>query len=461
SSEALTTGGVSTPISKSEFIANYGADQGQRHFQQYDATVQAGRAISAMATMSPEGRNAVVQGLAPKPGEDGYALKQHAYEIAQTAQQHIEQAIKTDPAAFAIQRLPASGAAYKAFQAASSGAPVVSADGGPEAQASQSMSPQVAAQRFAATTLLEQSRAGVPPDAQRIVPKSYIDHLATELLTPDKDGGASKVASRLQAEAKLWGDHWPDIYRQFAPATEPIVRVLGAGVQPAAASRLVNSMNVKEGDLLKNQENPQATVAKITQAVDTKLDAFYKSLSGSARDITSTDFRSVATRLATLYLGDSQIGDDVDKAAKKATDDIVNFKYDFKDGYRIPKDQQLNPDVIQAGAAEARRLIGGKDALGDAFSVAPKIDRAFPGRTDLADDTAERARNNGVWMTDPKEQGLVLFQPDGNAVRRPDGTPLSLSWQQLTKLGGSRSAARSADVDRELAASKAAGTAAP
>jgi hypothetical protein len=245
--------------------------------------------------------------------------------------------------------------------------------------------------------------------------------------------------------------------------------------------------------------------------------------------------------------GDSKLAGDYRASAKQAVQDLLDFKYDYKDTYRVPKSENINSDFVEAGAVAAKGVLGRgtvdranldaadkemkltpqeralyerhltnltgpggvnnpdgsrstlfqtsfesggrtynvptvydgkilspKDAIDRAyregidkfpsygseneaearyqkmhgymekdtaaflpFALAPVADPRFPGRSpeDIASDYAARLRRNGVWLTDAKEHGLVLYHPDGSPARRADGERVALSWAQLEQMG--------------------------
>ena len=142
-------------------------------------------------------------------------------------------------------------------------------------------------------------------------------------------------------------------------------------------------------------------------------------------------------------------------AAKQAAEDVIHFKYDYRDGFRIPARDPVNPagvpsDQIQLGAAVAKQNLGGSIGGVD-LKMRPAID-TFGGAytpAQLASETADAVRR-GRWVTNNDESGLWLVyggsresgrwggQYSNQVVRKPDGTPLSLTWKQLGDLAGSR-----------------------
>jgi hypothetical protein len=297
-------------------------------------------------------------------------------------------------------------------------------------------------QAYAAAEIGLQQHVGAAEP--QVLTKGQAERLAARWTAPDANGGATAVAADIQKQATLWGAYWPQVYRQIAPKANEMIRVIGAGVQPAAAKQLLEAQGVKDEDLLKGEDDPSTKRSDISKAVSDELKPFAASLVGSQRSQTLPDFQKVGERLAILRL--EQSPGNASAAAKSAIDDILNFKYDYKDSFRVPRDTGVDPSVIQAGAVEAKRLLGDPDVLNapsglqsaGPLALAPKVDRHGRGLSEeyLKQETAESLRLDGKWVTDPKkESGLVLMQPDGYAARRPDGTPLLLTWGQLATLG--------------------------
>ena len=148
------------------------------------------------------------------------------------------------------------------------------------------------------------------------------------------------------------------------------------------------------------------------------------------------DVRGQVEKLAAIYA--FQNGMNAQDAAKQAAEDVINFKYDYRDGYRIPNQNDTKPagvpsDHIQLGAAIAKMHLG-ESVGGLDLRVKPHID-TFGGAytpAQLAAETAD-AKRRGRWGTNGDESGLV-FVYNNQVMRKPDGTPLSLTWKQLGDL---------------------------
>jgi hypothetical protein len=327
-------------------------------------------------------------------------------------------------------------------------------------QAQQAGTP-AALQGFAQTMLARQDYLGVAPQARHILPADYTSQLAARwrdpaLLPPPKPGeagGATQVMAEVQATAHQWGDYWPTVYREIAPKLDPVLRAVAAGGEPAALTRLLNDKVLPIGKILGTEDDTKDSDLK-KDVVDA-LKPFAKTVSGAERTQTISDYVDVAHRLAARYVSEGTSSPAAAAGAtpaQQAVKDLIDYNYSFVDEaqahFRVPKrDADGRPfgfaaDDIAAGARAARGALGTGD-----LKVAAKIDAEGRGLSQsyLDEQTPERIKHDGIWLTSPDEKGLVLFQPNGFAVRKPDGAPLFLSWSALAALG--KTAASAADAD--------------
>lgn len=412
--EALSTGTAKSPLTEPDFVNRYGVSDGRRQYGEYQKNLALGADISGLATMSPEEQAQVLARHTPVPGGEGYAAEVARQQSIQKAIAHAAKERADDPAAYAIRRLPAANSAFADFTRVMGDQKAT-----PDAR-------RAAAAQFANVTLAEQARIGVPADDRRIVPQAYIDNLNASLMSPDKDGGTSHVAQKIQAEASLWGQNWPGVYKRLSEQAAPVVRVIGSGIQPAAAQILTDLAPLSLASILKDQDDAKSTVIK-----KDVLDQFKPLGASMAGNDGATglfnDFRGQAEKLAAKYVIG---GATSSEAATKAWDQLVGFKYTFQDGYRVPKDIGVEPATIAKGSVAAQRDLG-KPGL----EVAPATDTMGGLTPDYLRDAKTRAlRRDGKWVTSPDEKGLMLVHND-QAVRRPDGSALVLSWKQLADMG--------------------------
>ena len=298
-------------------------------------------------------------------------------------------------------------------------------------------------QAYGIATKAVQEQLGTPVEKRGALTTGQAQAFASAWNNPDQNGGASAVLASINEQARLWGDQWPDVYRQIAPKAGAAIRVIAAGVTPQAGRELLESQGVKFDELVKGDADN--TIKKdITNAVASQLKDFAGSLSGSQRAQTLADYQQIGERLTALRLDKN--GDDAVAAAKTAVNDVLNFKYDFTNGFRIPKSAGVAADAVRMGQIRAMQLLGDENVLNSApigstqlgpLTVAAKQDGQGRGLSPayLKRETIQGLRDSGSWVTDPKEHGLVLIQGDGFAARRPDGTPVSLTWKQLETLG--------------------------
>lgn len=162
------------------------------------------------------------------------------------------------------------------------------------------------------------------------------------------------------------------------------------------------------------------------------------SLAGLKNGVALFDaFRGQVEKLAAVYA--MQDGLSANKAAQQAAEDVVNFRYIFQDGYRIPGPKDLNPAQesaadIRVGASVAQMNIGGT-AHGIDLRIKPFMDTFSNVYTpeQLASETAH-AKRTGRWATTGDDKGL-WYVYKGQVAKKPDGTPLQLTWKQLADIG--------------------------
>jgi hypothetical protein len=99
-------------------------------------------------------------------------------------------------------------------------------------------------QMFAIATKAVQGQLGTPPEKLSILTNDQAERLAARWANPDSAGGAQAVINEINEQARLWGDQWPDVYRQIAPKAGSLIRVIGSGVQGAAARVLLEAQGV-------------------------------------------------------------------------------------------------------------------------------------------------------------------------------------------------------------------------
>lgn len=413
--EALSTGQVTAPLSHEQFIQNFGGAEGERQWQEYEANVRLGADIRTTATLAPQDLAALREKYTPQPGNT-FIDQQKRLAVLDKAIAANEKAKADDPADFLIRRTDFGSDAYKQFQAQ---------------MADKAATPEMRttyAGMFAEKMRAEQLRLGVAADKVQVVPNFYVEQLAAKLDNPAQNGGSLAVSQGIEAEAKLWGSHWPEVYRQLAGKVQPLVRVIGSGIKPDAAQALADLAPFSLSAILKDQDTE-----KNGQIKKDVLEAF-KPLAGSMGGQDGAvsvfnDFREQAEKLAAKYVIGGMTSSD---AATKAFEDMIGFKYTFQEGYRVPKDPNIDPQHVMAGASVVKQML--RDGS-DRFKAAPFRDTIGGLTPEYLDrETAQRFSRDGKWVTSPDEKGLMLTYND-RAVPRADGSPFIVTWQELMQLG--------------------------
>jgi hypothetical protein len=412
--EAQRTGNVTKPLTQGDFIGHLGADAGPKAYQTYQAGIQVARDVTRVATMDPAEMSDLVASYAPKPGAEGYAAAAERQDMVRKA---VAQSLKEradDPAGFAVSRLPGTQEAYKGYSSVLAN-PVSS----PGERA-------VAARSFAATTLLEQQGAGIPPGSRQILPAADVERVKAAFAnatTSDDPKARVGLIGQVQAQKAMWGDYWPDVVRQLTPSLQPMVRAIAADADPAAMTRLLQ-LDPKENPKAVLKEQSETKASDLTKALNTEMTPLLQTMVGRQKDRDFFDYYNMADKLAALYVRD---GKDATTAAHDAFTALIGGRYDFRDSYRIPKDSGVAADDVQAGALVAKQQL-------DKLGARPAVDD-IGGLSSAASDSLSKFSRDGVWVTSPDNGGLNLMYGD-KSVRDGRGQPLFLSWARLAQLGG-------------------------
>lgn len=411
--EAARTGNVVNPIAQSEFISRLGAVDGPKAYENYKQNLQLGLDAQSAAQLAPDEQRKLLDSYEPQPGAPGYAEQLQRQEVLAKAIDKTN-AEKKDPASFAIQRLPASGDAWKGF-AATLGDPTKGDD-----------ERQAAARKFATTTTMEQGKIGIPAEQQAILPKSYVEHFNKQIASAaDSDDPQKRVGliGLIKREAAMWGDdNWPAVMRQLAPTAQPIVRAIAAGADETAMTRLLG-LDKKDNpaELLKQQSETKA--GDLNRALSSEFQPLLRSMVGRQKDRDYTPLFDLGQKLAALHVRD---GDDSSTAAAKAFNELIGAQYDFKDTFMIPKQAGVSPEAVHAGSLAVRSM------LPELGARAPLDD--MPGRTNATKTDLDALGRDATFVSEPHGTGLNLVYND-KFVRGPDGKNLTIPWGQLAAIG--------------------------
>ena len=443
--EATMSGDVKNPLTLQDFTQQYGAE-GAKKYDEYTASLQAGRDVAGVAQLDPEQQQALLQSYAPVAGQANYAAQAARLDSVQSAIDRSNAEKKRDPANFAISRLPPAADAFSKMVTTFTN------------QQSSDADRSSAARKYAAITLAEQARVGIPEGVQQILPKSYVDNLQRRFASAadsDDPKARLKLLAGVQQEAAVWGEYWPKVMRQLAPDSQPIVRAIAAGANPYAMARLLQLPKGENPSAILKEQN-ETKYRDVTTELNNAMEPFMRTLMGNQRDRDYPGYYKLGEKLAAVYVRD---GDSASAAAAKAFEHLIGERYDFRDTFRIPKSIGIAPEEIQRGTLVARSMIAGSgaDQRGEiAFNIMPAVND-MPGVVDMkvydelgyevARDAWNRADSlkafarDAAFVTSPSQDGLNLMYTARSgvtaAVKRVDGQPVLFSWKQLAELSKS------------------------
>jgi hypothetical protein len=430
--EAANTGKVTKGIMRPDFINALGEEDGAAAWNAYTNSVQYAVDAHNMNSKDAEGQSATAELYRPQAGQAGQKEAYERYAGLLSIQKDLAKKLQDDPAAYVLNNMPAAQSAWTKLQSSLSD------------QAATPDARQGLARDYAHATMIEQERLGVPEDQVRLVPKSYVDGIKQALVnaqSSDDPAARTQLIQRVQSERAVWGDAWPQVVRQLAPEVTPTVRAIAAGADPAAMTRLLSLPKDMTVSKIVGEQN-ETKVKDVAGALNTEMQPFQRTLVGRQLDRDYPGYYGLAEKLAALGVRDGKSASD---AAHEAFNALIGNRYDFRDTYRIPKSAAYPADDIQAGAQAARLAIAQSATGANALDIKPAVNDI--GISDPRGDSLSKFARDGVWVTANDNTGLNLVYGD-KFVRRSDGSPLKLTWEDLAKRGGTPEARRKAIYDQ-------------
>jgi hypothetical protein len=391
--------------------------------------------MRTLASQSPEDVAATYARYAnPKPGDD-YGTQVQRRDQLQKAIEQNQKAKEKDPADFVIRRTDSGQAIFTQFN---------------ELVSDKNTKPGMRtayAQMFAEKMLAEQERLGVPREQRQVAPSWYTDPIKNQIAaaaTSDDPKTRQSAMPLINAQKELWGDYWPRIVPQLAPAgAAPLVKAIAAGAEPEAMQRLLDIPKGESPAKILKEQN-EVTAKNLNTSLNLAFAPFLGSMVGLQKDRDFSGYAALGTELGALYVRD---GMSEKEASAKAFDDLIGKRYDFHDSYRIPKSPAINPDDVQRGVYEATQEIQ-RAKNGDTASPFGNIElqQNDLGVTDNEADMRQHLARDGRFVTSPRSDGLNVMV-GSKFLKSADGAPVLLTWDQLQKMGGTKDA-RAAELGR-------------
>lgn len=386
-----------------QYATAYGPVEGARRYQDEIAVPLAvGEGIGRLKTASPQERAALIAGSKPK-GVDGAAEQKVIHDALLQANAIVEKQLREDPATY-VSSSPRVATALQALDSAP-----------PESRAA-------AVAVYANATIAEQERLGAP--TPRLLTGAQSDAIV-KAFNDNPPERASDVIAGLEME---WGKHWPMVYKQLAQENKltpaaiviPNMKDQGSRARMASASALkLEDLKglVPSGDAKDVRDKLQGYFEPAAKTL------FTQSVGGMS---TATTIMDQAEKLALVYRTQ---GKSVNDSAKQAYDEVIGWKYEFADTYRVPREQQ--PEMVTRGAAAALRDLG-RVAM---------FDSPYPmGANNRARQSLDAIKANGYWVTNDDETGVILkVRGRDNSeytAYREDGARIEYKWQDLRRIAG-------------------------
>lgn len=397
---AMVQSGVAPPTmpSAAEIKAAYPNNPDRAaEMTQYTSDIQkSGALIARMPDMSPTEIAATTAQLKPDANDAStFAEKARLFGIWTKAVTGYQKRLTDDPAGTVLQHQPE-----------------VAADWTGAAQ-DPTKFPQ-----YAATVQAAQDAAGVPKNQQSLMPASVASSIVNSVLSQPPAARAGAITKM----ATDYGQYYPQIIGDLVKAGLPTQYETLAAVSSAPVRIALADAIGQGGEKIKGAIGQSS--AKI---IDDYLNSdLYK---GSLSDLAKTmshlpgasqkmDGISSSIRMAAYRMA---LDGDPSTAIKTAIASVTTDKYDFMDdgGWRAPKGQG---NMIETGA-------NGLLANLDPHALAPLSN---PAKVPYTDDELRQAAltvaQNGRWVTNARENGLLRLDVNGNPIMRADGTPLEIPF---------------------------------
>lgn len=404
--EATSRGTIEKPISKDEFAAHFGADKGNEMYEEYTDAVKFGAEHKAVGQMTAEEVEQQKKAPLPEPGP-GYATAVKRKAILESAAKAVDEERKKDMGKAIIDQMPSVKQAFE----------------GMTVKMDPSLQP-AAGQRFAATSLHEQERIGVPPEARRILPASMAEFLSNRLMQsqePKRD---------MNQLAASWGQYWPQVFKDMVTQGKlsPMMQAT-ASLPDMDAAQLTSWINgttkgAAEGKTTRSEVGRALAVKQLgAHAVtgDTGMDEAVRS--GMA-DMVKSWKMSGAPQIWIDGMLNSVHQLSYAKATSGDGSPAENALKAFKDRYEAMPGGAMVPKEAFPSVSENAGLALEKLKPGD-LAVPPIYGK--PGQA-KPEEYVGLIQANPQWITSPHGDALWLMDNGGRLVRTKEGKTFELRF---------------------------------
>ncbi|EOC1277671.1 transglycosylase SLT domain-containing protein [Cronobacter turicensis] len=394
---------VSNPITREQWLSTAPHDATpeqltilDRQYQEYALLNQLLPVYSDINTKSASAGLESVQAIRPDGSEGDFAFRQQRYQQALQKYQQVMKARESDPGGWLAQNSPDVQAAFAAYQQ------------DPTQGAALAQSIQV-----------EKSRLGIKSKA--LLPDTLADGILQQI-----DTSKEQSVTAIQSIAQQFGPYAQNVMEQVQKKAGPALQVVMATENPRAANALWQNRNVKTADLrdaINTASTGSADSADSEWASQSKDFAATMAVQPGGVSVWN-NFNDQGRRLTYLNI---QKGMSPGDAAKQAYDDILGTQYQMKGTWRLPARSGLDIKDVSQGVDYLTENLKPSDItplIGD-----PRISDEVNRQQSL-----DRIKDNGEWITNSDESGLMLTL-NGLVVNGADGNPITVPFSDLAKLG--------------------------
>ncbi len=396
----LEAGQPVTPISAREWAAVMPLQaapaermQMEKTYQQYQQAMTLQPVYQSIVQGSAQQGIAAVQAMMPKESDPDFKYKAELYSSAQAKLNQVQKAREADPGNWLQQNSPVVKSAFAEYQ-----------------------NNQQSGEYLVSRIQAEKDRLGI--NSKKVLPDTMIDNLLQRI-----DNTQESSVTAIQAVAQSFGKYSDQVMQQVQKNAYPALQVIMATENPRAANALWQSRGVKTSDLRGSFEKTDA-------------DSADSSWNDKAKDFASTmvvqpggtavwnNFNEQGKRLTYINM---QRGMSASDAAKQAYQDILGEQYQTSGTWRLPNRAGVDLRDVNDGAGKYLEALTAEQIMplvGD-----PRLPEDVNRQQSLS-----RIKDSAQWVTNSNETGLTLML-NGLIVNGADGRPLSVSFQDLSKLG--------------------------
>lgn len=378
----------------------YGQEEGRQRYAAQRRNLDLGDAMRLLRDSTPEQQRELLNSMAPDPGGAGSMAETEQRSILRDAVVRDRKMRADNPAAYILLADDTVRGSYSAFKA------------NPTPEGAEAYVRELKAARAA---------RGMPENAP-LLPKDDVTQLGAQFInSPEK-----KRVDLALAQREMWGKNWDAVFKQLVKDKDislpQEVYAIGAGMDEGPARLLAEANKVPNF-----RENAAKTAPDAYKRINDLLPRVFKpmrqSLSRQGGTLQASMLYDQCLLLALQYEGRGHSADD---SVRMAYNEIGGKRYTIQDGYRVPIG--IDPVKVQYGMdVKLKELTSTPGML-----RLDKPDKKWRDADGVEKLTGKGVRQNVQWVTNEDETGVYLYR-GYSVVENPDGTPVELTWDELTQ----------------------------